>query len=209
MGGEVFAMEMKVLHPREKIIHLKFKRKKDLTQTMLRFQEHFESPKFRNKIFSLEEFKTWYATTTPNKKFTYYSDWSGFNFPSKILKPFYAGNFDPLTAEEKMILDTLRNEEGKFYVIATFKNEDVKHETAHARFYVDQQYRKEVKKVMSAINTKPIFKVLKDMGYDKSVWIDEAHAYLLETEEYFQKEFQLECEEYKEARRQLAEIYRK
>ena len=76
-------MEMKVMRPRDQIIHLKFKRKKDLTQTMLRFQEHFESPKFRNKFFSLEEFKAWYITTTPNNKFTYYSDWSGFNFPKQ------------------------------------------------------------------------------------------------------------------------------
>ncbi len=202
-------MEFKVLHPQANIIHLKFKLKRDLTKTMLRFQEHFESPKFKDKFFSLEEFKTWYASTTKSKKFTYYSDWSGFNFPSKILKPFYEGKFDPLTAEEKTILDLLREEGDKFYVIATFKNEDVKHETAHARFYVDAEYRKQVKKVVKTIDTKPLFKVLKGMGYDKSVLIDEAHAYLLETEEYFVNEFKVDIEPYKEARRQLAEIYRK
>lgn len=203
-------MEFKVLRPQKNIIHLKFKLKRDLTKTMLRFQEHFESPKFRNQIFSLDQFKAWYITVPENKnKFNYYSKWSGFNFPSKILKPFYEGKFDPLTPEEKTILDLLRDETGKFYVIATFNNEDLKHETAHARFYIDPKYRKEVKKVIKTIDAKPIFKTLKEMGYDKSVWIDEVHAYLLEDEAYFVKEFSVDVENYKEARKQLAEIYRK
>jgi len=202
-------MEFKIVRPQEKIIHFKFKLKRDLTRTMLRFQEHFESPKFKDKIFSLEEFKIWYASTTDNNKFTYYSDWSGFNFPSYILKPFYDGSFDPLTADEKSILDILRSETGEFYVIGTFKNEDIKHEMAHAKFYVDPNYRKQVKKVISKIDTKTMFKALKEMGYDKSVLIDEVHAYLLESEEYLKKEFSIEVDDYKEARRQLAEIYRK
>ena len=202
-------MDIKVIKPTPKIIHLKFKRKRDLTKTMLRFQEHFESPKFRNKFFSLEEFKNWYITTTEDHKFSYYSDWSGFNFPSKTLKAFYAGKFDPLTPEEKHILDLLRNEHGRFYVIATFKAEDVRHEMAHAKFYVDSAYRNDVKRVISGINIKPICKVLKEMGYNKSVFIDEAHAYLLETEEYFNKEFKLDANDYKEARRELADIYKR
>jgi len=38
-------------------IHLMiFDNQKELTTTFLRFQEHYESPKFRGKIFSLKEF---------------------------------------------------------------------------------------------------------------------------------------------------------
>lgn len=203
-------MDFKVLRPHKNIIHLKFKLKRDLTKTMLRFQEHFESPKFRNKIFSLEEFKTWYIAQPENKgKFDYYSKWSGFNFPSKILKPFYEGQFDPLTAEEKTLLDTLRDEQGKFYVIATFNNEDLKHETAHARFHIDAKYRKEVKRIVKTVDTKPICKILKEMGYDKSVWVDEVHAYMLEDDDYFVKEFKVNIDDYREARKQLEEIYRR
>ena len=175
---------------------------------MLRFQEHFESPKFRNKCFSLEEFKAWYITTTADNKFTYYSDWSGFNFPSSILKSFYAGNFDPLSPEEKHILDLLRAEKGKFYVVATFKDDSIKHELAHAKFYVNAAYRKEVKKALAPVNLKPIFKSRREAGYDKSVLVDEAHAYLLETDEYFEREFKIKAEEYGDVRRQLAEIYK-
>jgi len=201
-------VDIRILRPSPKIIHLKFKRKRDLTKTMLRFQEHFESPKFRNKFFSLEEFKAWYITTTDDNKFTYYSDWSGFNFPSKILKSFYAGKFDPLSPEEKHILDLLRAEKGRFYIIATFKNEDVKHELAHAKFYVNAEYRKEVKKAIASINANPIYKILREMGYDRTVMVDEAHAYLLETDEYLEKEFKVKVEDYKDVRRQLTEIYK-
>lgn len=202
-------MEYKLLRPQKNIIHLKFAHQKDLTRTMLRFQEHFESPKFRNKIFSLEEFKVWYASTRENKKFTYYSDWSGFNFPSKTLKLFYDGSFDPLTQEEKAILDLLRDEVGKFYLIATFQKEDVKHEMGHALFHVSPKYRKEAKRIVATLDTKPLFKRLKEKGYNKVVWIDEVQAYLLDPEQYFMDEFGVDMDGYKEARKQLAELYRK
>ncbi|MEK7106247.1 MAG: ABC transporter ATP-binding protein, partial [Patescibacteria group bacterium] len=57
-----------------------------LASTFLRFQEHYESPKFRGQFFSLEEFMDWYAEEYGN--FTYYKDWTGFNIPSYILKSF-------------------------------------------------------------------------------------------------------------------------
>ena len=41
-----------------------------LASAFLRFQEHYESPKFRGEIFSLEEFMDWYAVEVGN--FTYY-----------------------------------------------------------------------------------------------------------------------------------------
>ena len=45
-----------------------------LTSTFLRFQEYYESPKFRNLGFSLEEFQDWYVTTRDHGEFSYYSD---------------------------------------------------------------------------------------------------------------------------------------
>ena len=49
---------------------LMFENQFELCSTMLRFQEYYESPKFKNKIFTLEEYKKWYSKG--NKKFTYY-----------------------------------------------------------------------------------------------------------------------------------------
>lgn len=68
------------------IFHVNFSSQEELASTFLRFQEHFESPSFKGKIFSLDDYKRWYIKHSPNGQktgeFTYYSDWSGFNIPS-------------------------------------------------------------------------------------------------------------------------------
>jgi hypothetical protein len=83
-------------------IHLLvFDNQYDLASTFLRFQEHYESPEFAGKVFTLDEYKNWYINHSPRASkdgvFTYYEDWNGFNIPSKILKPFYGGKFSPLS----------------------------------------------------------------------------------------------------------------
>src|SRR5882757_828898 len=81
---------------------LRFKTQYELTSTFLRVQEHYESPEFHGRIFSLEQYMDWYAEQYGN--FTYYQDWSGFNVPSTAFAPFYAGAFDPLTRKERRLL---------------------------------------------------------------------------------------------------------
>jgi hypothetical protein len=162
---------------------LEFSSQKDLTSSMLRFQEYYESPKFRGKFFSLDEFISWYKKTK-NGRFSNFSDWSGFNFPSKILKAFRNGNFGKLTRRERIVLNSLPKE-GKFYVIATHKSRDknwdqsvMDHEVAHSLFYLNKNYRRQALKILEKVKLKPIFKYLKKLGYAKSVFLDEAHAYL-------------------------------
>ena len=88
----------------ENIYHVSFPTRKEAASTFLRFQEHYESPQFRGKIFSLDEFKEWYTANSEKGKakgkFTYYDDWGGFNIPSYILEPFYKGLFNPLSEKE-------------------------------------------------------------------------------------------------------------
>src|SRR3990167_8171616 len=103
------------------IFHLNVDTQEELTTTFLRFQEHYESPEFKGKIFTLEEFKKWYILNSPNGKktgrFTYYEDWAGFNIPSEVLEPFYEGKFNPLADYEQKFLDLFKEKrDGKFYV---------------------------------------------------------------------------------------------
>ena len=65
----------------DNIILIVFESQLELTKTMLRPQEFYESPEFKGKAFLLKDFKEWYKTTTPHKDFTYFSDWAGFNIP--------------------------------------------------------------------------------------------------------------------------------
>ena len=174
----------------KKIILLIFENQIELTSTFLRFQEHYESPKFHNKIFSLKQYKTWYKKEKRKKTFTYYTDWNGFNIPSYILKPFYTNKFKSITPTEKQILNLFKKETKKpdhqFYIIAIhkktrFKKSILKHEIAHALYYTNQNYKKEIQKQLNKYKlTKLQNKLMKMGGYHKKVIEDETHAYSLD-----------------------------
>lgn len=184
-------MHIKQQNVTERIHLLIFDTQKDVTSTFLRFQEHYESPKFRNEIFSLEEFKEWYIQNSPNGRktdeFTYYSDWNGFNIPSFIMKPFYEGKFDPLSEQERKFLEKFKDEPEPFYIVGvhkTTKNLDfyLRHEVAHGLFYTDEIYRTEVLKLLSQFDVEKIKEELRSKaGYHEQVLDDEVHAYIIYT----------------------------
>ncbi|MEK6816832.1 MAG: ABC transporter ATP-binding protein, partial [Nanoarchaeota archaeon] len=163
--------------------------------TFLRFQEHYESPKFRNKFFSLKEFKQWYTANSPEGKrtgkFTYYSDWAGFNIPSYVMRPFYEGRFDPMSRKEKTLLNAFEKmRKREFYVIGTYGDVELDtlgHEIAHGLFYANSLYRKEVLGVVGGLPKqarKSMADYLSVSGcYHESVFDDETHAYILSNPE--------------------------
>lgn len=194
-------MKIKCERLTQNIYHLIFPSQWQLAKTFLRFQEHFESPKFRGKIFSLNEFKKWYIENSSEGKktgkFTYYRDWNGFNIPSKILLPFYRGKFNPLSVEEQSLLRLFRNQKRKkFYIIATFKNSGIpllKHEAAHGLFYTNSKYKKEVTKILNRIDKKVKKQITNYLsryggGYHPKVWADEIHAHIIENLNYLKKQ---------------------
>lgn len=171
------------------VFYLVFDSQHEVASTLLRFQEHYESPEFRGRIFTLEEYKEWYIRE--RGAFTYYSDWAGFNFPSRVLEPFFDGGFDPLSTREQSIVDHFKQYRGKkFYVIATYKGgEEVgtaEHETAHALYFMNQDYHREVDAVLATIDQAPLHAYLgRSAGYHPSVFQDETHAYLINGWESF------------------------
>lgn len=159
----------------------------ELARLFVRFQEHFESPKFKGKYFTLDEFKNWYKDYTNSKTFTYYNDWGGFNVPSTVIEPFIEGKFGKLSTREKWLLSNIKksvNPGEKYYVIGYPENNSntIKHELAHAKFYLNSFYNMSVLMAIGAVNKntiKNIFKYLAKLGYGDNVWIDELHAYVL------------------------------
>src|ERR1043166_6690987 len=79
---------------------LRFETLYELSSTFLRIQEHYESPHFHGRVFTLEQFMDWYAAKNEKKEFSYFEDWDGFNVPSTAFQPFYDGRFDPLLEKE-------------------------------------------------------------------------------------------------------------
>lgn len=170
----------------------------ELAKLFLRFQENYESPQFKDTAFTLEEFKEWYQTSRGAKTFTYYTDWGGFNVPGKIINRFINCSefkceneygeglcFDPLSEDEKWLVKKIveAKVKGKYYVIGYAKGSSstLQHETAHAMFYIDHEYRKQVGKILHK-NEEVLVdlgKHLLSIGYANSVVEDEKHAYLL------------------------------
>ena len=167
-----------------RIYHLNFDKQVSLTSTFLRFQEYYESPKFKDKVFTLKEFKRWYSKGGKNP-FRYYWDWEGFNLPSPMLEPFYDGEFDPLTKNEKLLLSALKHLRGeKFCVVGTYGDLDYsvyEHEVAHGLWFTNDKYRQRASEALKGVvgaNRKKLEEMLRRSGYDSSVWEDEKHAYI-------------------------------
>ena len=161
---------------------VEFPTTQDAAMTFMRFQEHYESPKFRNKIFTTEEYKKWYASYT-KRPFSYYNDWSGFNIPSYVLLPFYSGAFKCLTTTEKNLLDLFRKCTGQFYILGVRKGDkrSLKHELMHSLYYTNSDYRRNVDAILKLGPTaiKDVERYIKGLGYHDEVLMDEAHAYLV------------------------------
>lgn len=193
----------------DNIFHLNFDTGYMMTSTFLRFQEHYESPEFRGKIFSLDEFKAWYPASRPHGEFSYYQDWGGFNVPSYILEPFQRGDFDPLSEKEKALLNCFSKLSGKYYVIGTYGANDaatLRHEVAHGLYYTNDAYRAEVDQVLDGLDLGEVEDHLQDLGYHQASWRDECHAYLGDDLEYLEDEG-IDAEPFEDVHERLLEIY--
>jgi hypothetical protein len=155
-----------------------------LASTFLRFQEHYESPRFRGKIFTLEEYMDWYAKKNGN--FTYYSDWDGFNIPSRVLTPFRAGKFDPLSKREQAFLRLFKDIPEHAYIIGICDEVEVddpalKHEFVHGLCYTVPRYFNAVQVKLRTLDVSSFHSALAGFygGYSSAVFDDEINAHVL------------------------------
>ena len=160
-----------------------------LGETFVRFSTYLDSPIFGGKTFSLEQFKQWYAAKH-NGKFTYYTDYRGFNVPDSVMEVFLRGEFNPLSENEKWLLRNIQscNCEKPYYVIGYVKgmSNTLKHELCHAFYYVAPDYKESADSVVDEFLLKcdsgavsKVCNYLKRFNYNDAVWKDELHAYLI------------------------------
>jgi hypothetical protein len=156
-----------------------------LAKTFMRFQEYYESPKFKGTIFTIGQLKEWYSLTYGAD--TYHRDWIGFNFPSSVLDPFRKGLFDPLIQEEQALLDLFSYRHDLFYIIGANDQAVIRHELAHALYAYSNAYKASIdricKKYCKAL--KPIYNYLSHKGYCKNVLNDEVQAYVTDNDDKF------------------------
>ncbi len=193
-----------------KIYLIESQSRQDLAGMFMRFQEYYESPEFKGKVFSVDEFTHWYATKYGS--FSYAKDWYGFNIPTTVLAPFRHGDFNPLTVREKKILEICKEAGDNSYIIgatpdAEYFKETVKHEFVHGAFYINSDYRKEVIACVANYRIQPVTKGLIKMGYCNDVVVDETNAYVLVEPDTIQ-EF-VSIDNTKNLREQLDKIFGK
>ncbi len=193
LQGENLLKKVQVAEVVPGVLHMKFPEQRLMASTMLRFQEHYESPKYRGKAFTLDEFKKWYAENqSKTGDFSYYEDWEGFNIPSRVLRRFKKGDFDPLDPKERALLARFAERKGRFYLIATAGEDGdpvtLRHEVAHGLYYTRPDYRRRAQALLKEVDLKPVYAMLKRLGYHKSVWLDEAHAWLGDPAKYTRAE---------------------
>ena len=199
----------------DNIFQLNIDKQEELCLTFLRFQEYYESPKFKNKIFTLEEFVEWYTKehSEDGENFDYHKEWNGFNIPSKVLKPFIEGKFI-LNEREKSFLKLFNDQKGDFYIIGTHSEKEesyydglLKHELGHGLYYTNEEYKKEVNNILEKTDLKELSKVFKKMGYHKSVHLDESHAYLLADYDYLRDDEGVNIEKYRKEIEKLNTLF--
>lgn len=174
----------------DQITLLVYNSRESLCAAFCRIEEHYESPEFRDKIFTLGQYREWYS-----KEFgawSYYKDWSGFNIPAPAFRLFFSGHFDPLSPAEAEIIDLFKYKTGNFAVIGTFEGGDAdvyEHEICHAMFATNVEYQLDVKAAIYRFYDEmaELREYLKDLGYNDFVIDDECHAYICESFAYLQE----------------------
>lgn len=154
-----------------------------LADIFVRFQEYYESPKYRGRVFSLREYMGWFRLKF---RLEYNEGYEGFNIPSSALTPFYTGLFNPLNQKEKALLRLFRRKRKRFYIIGAAEGDHITltHELAHGLFYTNITYRNEVIRALGHSNLSRMYEFLKAEGYHSDVWVDEAHAYIVNDLDY-------------------------
>jgi len=171
----------------------------------LRVQEYYESPnpKFRGKVFCIWDYIEWYSRKNGDK-FSYASDWVGFNFPLNVAEKCYDkmnSIFVYYSAYDSIMFEILREirktvnvkygPKTKAYVIGVSDtvSSTFQHELCHAYYHIDNKYKKEVDAITELIDPKiykRMRKNLTDMGYTEQVFYDEVQAYTCMDSDYFE-----------------------
>lgn len=200
------------------ILHVQFDSYESMVRHLLRFQEYVEHPKFKHKIFTAKQYQKWYSEEYGpfNQVF---DDWAGCNIPKRAFVPFFDGKFNPLSREEKKILNLLepyRNT--KFYLITSVKGDPsaFKHELAHGLYNTDKKYKETVTNILDELSVGLKSKMtdeLRGMQYTDPVIADEIHAYLIDGVSFFKSIMQnpkrfnkRETAEFKKKTKQLREM---
>ena len=189
-------MNFQMIKIKPRIFLFEFEDYYTLAMHFLRYQEFYESTssKFRGKPFKLLDYMGWYQKKYGNGVFSYPKDWSGYNFPGKIIKQVNDLGIIDRNDYDDVMLDAYNKCSEKysdFYIIGAINNDSITldHELAHGLFYLSKPYKEEMISLIKELppevyNT--ICKKLVELGYNRAVHVDEIQAFLSAENDYFE-----------------------
>lgn len=174
------------------IFLLEFENSYDLAMHFLRYQEFYESPHddIRGNSFTIIDVMERYSKRYHPRKpvFSYPRDYVGFNIPHYIIP-----NVREIGIQDKNRYDTamwnvykklkLQCGNRRFYIIGCVSGDSdvLEHEYAHALFFTNASYRREMKKLVSELPARhrQTFAAWLSSagGYASAVHVDETQAY--------------------------------
>lgn len=175
------------------LYHMKFDNQYYMNSMLVRIQEFSDSSRFKDKVFTLEDFADWW--TSREGKWNYYTETNGLNFPGTNLRPFYLGQFDLLTDKERRMLELFEPQMGRLddiYIIGTFRMPETTHEEAHGLYYLDPQYRKKVDRLLREVpqRVKRVgHKFFREGMYHPSNFQSELNSYILDSKKDRDKDY--------------------
>jgi hypothetical protein len=187
------SINIKEILPRVLLVNIKDQY--TLCMTFIRIQEFYESPQFKGKYFTLEDYMDWYCSvpTLGNGSFTYPSDWDGMNFDGVTLKKWLhtcIKNKDQLRNKELKLINSIEKYIGdidnidQYYIIGTTNNNGstIQHEIAHAFYSLYPEYKKRCDELIDLFPVSFVKKcrdiIIESGGYCVEVFKDEFQAYL-------------------------------
>lgn len=188
-----------------------YKTQSDLCKAFCRIEEYYEGVEFKNKIFTLGQFRNWYSKEFGS--WSYEKDWDGFNVTAHAFNPFFNGTFDPLNEPEQELVDLFRSKPFPYCVIGISEQSDadvLEHELCHAMFATDHNYKTQVLealKVWSA-DLENLKSYLRSLGYHEDVILDECHAYVCESSKDLEEKKIPYPIDLKQTLKELKEFYR-
>ncbi len=187
---------MNIVEVKPRIYFIRFNDQQSMCSTMLRIHEHsaIDHP-FGTSIFTHKDYMDWYKNNPTNNKSSYDVDIQAICLYSKQFRSFIrrfgrntmtSGELRFVESLKKILKKKLLRSSNKFAVVCTWHGEksiDFNHEIAHAFYYIDKDYKKQVKSLFYEINKtarKEILgylKILHPFG-DRDYLINEANSRL-------------------------------
>lgn len=175
---------IKLLRPHERILLVTASTPAELGRMFLRPQEFYESPRYRGRFFTHEQFKRYYKRHWGRGAFSYYRDFQGYNMPGEVFLDWQKAFASTETEEEQKLLNLLGALPNRFYLIGALERDvsTVKHELSHAFYHLFRDYREMTTAALYS-QRRPEFGRLRDKlrktMYRNEVLDDECVSYIL------------------------------